>query len=189
MLSIPIVSLLKPILGFRGMCFVLAGAVALSTVSGIVYTIQRFTVYVIRGERTVPLQASSWTARLAYGGWMFLVPMAPWVAAEYLASPYGLLATIAPDLRKEQARWFRLSIPEAEHQDSGTAPSGDKKVPKTEGPGVLQASLRLPAESENPFLVVEDAPANKELPKSKPPPAPDKADNENPFRVIEKGSP
>jgi len=188
LLSIPIVSLLKPVLGFRGMCFVLAGTVALSTVSGGVYTIQRFTLYFLCGERTVPLQVSSWTARLAYGGWMFLIPMAPWVAAEYFAPPYGLLTAIAPDFRKEQARWLRLPMAEEDHQDSGTAASGDKKVPTTEGTGATQASPRPRAESENPFVVVEDAPASKELPKGKTPPAADKGGDEDPFQVIDKGS-
>jgi hypothetical protein len=188
LLSIPIVSLLKPVLGFRGMCFVLAGAVALSAVSGIVYAVQRFTAYFLHGERTVPLQASSWTARLTYGGWMFLIPMVPWVGAEYFAPPYGLLAAIAPNLRKEQSRWLRLPIPEADHQDSGTAVFGDKKVPKTDGTGVTQAPPQPRAETENPFVVVEDAPVSKGSPKGKTPPATDKADDEDPFQVIEKGS-
>jgi hypothetical protein len=187
LLSIPIVSLLKPILGFRGMCFVLAGAVALSAVSGVVYAIQRIATF-LRGERSVPIQARSWMARLTYGGWMFLIPMAPWVGAEYFAPPYGLLAAIAPDLRKEQSRWLRLSLPEADHQDSDTAASGDKKVPKTEGTGATQASPQPRAESENPFVVVEDAPTTKEPPKGKTPPATDKAGDEDPFQVIEKGS-
>jgi hypothetical protein len=186
LLSIPIVSLLKPVLGFRGMCFVLAGVLALSAVSGVVYAIQRITAF-LHGERSVPIQARSWMARLTYGGWMFLIPMAPWVGAEYFAPPYGLLAAIAPDLRKEQSRWLRLPIPEADHQDTDTAASGDKKVPKTESTGATQASPQPQAEDENPFVVVEDAPASKGSPKRKTPPAADKAGDEDPFQVIENG--
>ena len=175
LLSIPIVSLLKPILGFRGMCFVLAGAVAVSFANGIVYAIQRIAAFV-SGERSVSSEAKSWTARLAYGGWMFLIPMAPWVGAEYFTSPYGLLATIRTDLRKEQARWLRLPTADAEQQDTGTTASGDKRVPRTEDGGATQASPQSHVDSENPFAVVEDAPPRKQSPEGKAPARSDKAD-------------
>ena len=188
LVSIPIVSLLKPILGYRGMCTVLAGAVALSIVGGAVYMIGRFTDYFVRGARTVPIHASSWMARLAYGGLMFLVPMAPWVAAEYFAPADGLLASILPYVREEQARWLRLSIPETENHDSDTATSSDKDVRKTEEPSTTRTPPQPPAESENPFTVVEDLPAANQSPKDKAPRAADNADDDNPFQVIEKGS-
>ena len=130
LLAIPIVSLLKPILEFRGMCIVLAGAFILSILSGIIYIVQRFAVFFFCGKRTVPDQATSWMARLTYGSLMFLIPMAPWVCAEYFGPPYGLMAAIAPDFRKEQARWFGLPIPEADQKESGTAAS-DNKVQET----------------------------------------------------------
>jgi hypothetical protein len=169
------------------MCFLLAGAIALSAVSGVVYAIQRVTAFLC-GERSVPIHARSWTARLTYGGLMFLIPMALWVGAEYFTPPYGLLAVIAPDLRKEQSRWLRLPLPAADHQDSDTAASGDKKVPRTDGTGATQSPPQPRAETENPSVVAEDAPASKESPKGKTPPATDKADDEDPFQVIEKGS-
>lgn len=186
-LSIPIVSLLKPLLGLRGLCFVLAGALALSTVSGFVYAVQRLTAYFFTGERNVPIRPRSWMARLTYGGWMFLIPMGLWVGAEYFAPPQGLLATIVPDLRKEQSRWLRLPIPEADHQGSDTVASGDKKVQKTEGTEARQASPQPQVESDSPFIVVDDAPASKAPPKDKTTRAADKA-GDDPFQVIEKGS-
>jgi hypothetical protein len=185
--SIPAVSFLKPVLGFRGMCFVLAGAVALAVASSVIYAIQRFTAYFLRGERSVPIQAKSWTARLAYGGWMFLIPMTTWVGTEYFTSPYGLLATIAPDLRKEQVRWLRLPISEGDHQDSGSVVSSDKEVPKNENTRAPEVSSPVQVESENPFVVVEDASASKQSPKGVAPSNADKAD-ENPFQVVEEGS-
>jgi hypothetical protein len=66
--------------------------------------------------------------------------------------------------------------------------SGDKKVQKMEGTGARQASPRPQAESDNPFVVVEDASANKEPPKDKTRPATNKAGDDDPFQVIEKGS-
>jgi hypothetical protein len=56
-------------------------------------------------------------APLAYCGLMFLVPMAPWIAAEYFAPPYGLLATMCPSLQKDQARWFGLRVDERASPD------------------------------------------------------------------------
>jgi len=127
LLVIPVVSLLKPILEFRGLCIVLAGAFVLSIVSGIIYTVQRSAAFFFCGKRAVPDQTRSWMARLTYGSLMSLIPLAPWVVAEYFGPPYGLLAAIAPDLRKEQARWFGLPNPEADQKESGIAVSGMKK--------------------------------------------------------------
>ncbi len=183
-LSIPIVSLLKPILVFRGMCFVLAGALALSTVTGLVYVIQRLTAYFFRGERAVPIRPRSWMARLTYGGWMFLIPMGLWVGAEYFAPPQGLLATIVPDLRKEQARWLRLPIPEREETGSGTAASGDKKREPTRDTTAKGKPAQFQTESDDPFEVVEESPATKTSSKGKTPPPPNKSGDGDPFEVI-----
>ena len=106
LVAIPAASLIKPLIGFRGLCFVVAGAAALSLVSGIWYTFSRLIAYYLDGQRSVPRRARSIAAPLAYGGLMFLVPMVPWVAGEFFSPPHGLLATIFPDFRKEQARWF-----------------------------------------------------------------------------------
>ena len=106
LVAIPAVSLAKPQIGFRGLCFVVTGAVAFSLVSGIGYTFSRLIAYHHGGQRSVPNGAWSITAPLAYGGLTFLVPMLPWVAGEYVSPSHGLIATIFPDFRKEQARWF-----------------------------------------------------------------------------------
>ncbi len=108
LVAIPAVSLTKPLIGFRGLCFVMAGAAALSLVSGIWYIFSRLIAYYLDGQRSVPHRVRSITALLAYGALMFLIPMVPWVAGEFFTPPHGLLATIFPDFRKEQARWFGL---------------------------------------------------------------------------------
>ena len=176
LLAIPIVSLLKPVLGFRGMCFVLAGIVAFSVLSGFVYMIQRVTGYFFRGERIVAIRPRSWTARLTYGGWMFLIPMSLWVGAEYFSPPYGLLAALAPDLRKEQSRWLRLPVADTV--------SGDEKGQPPQDMTGKGKSAQTQTESENPFEVVEDVPATKTTPKDKAPPTPNKSDDGDPFQVI-----
>ena len=73
-------------------------------------------------------------APLAYGGLMFLVPMAPWITAEYFAPPHGLLATICPAFQEDQVKWFGLPTnkekvepSQADSKPSDTA-SSDRKT-------------------------------------------------------------
>ena len=124
-------------------------------------------------------------ARLTYGGWMFLIPMGLWVGAEYFAPPQGLLATIVPDLRKEQARWLRLPVPEHEQAGSGTAVSGEnKKGEPTRDTTAKGRPAQPQTESDDPFVVVEDAPATKTSSRGKTPPTPNKSADGYPFEVI-----
>ena len=110
-LAIPIVSLLKPAIGYGGMYYVLIGAVLFSVLTGAVFTARRLLAYFLRGERAVSDDAKSWAARLAYGGLTFLIPIIPWVGVEYFSPSHGLMATIIPHLRKEQALWFHMTSP------------------------------------------------------------------------------
>lgn len=123
-IAIPFISLLKPVLGFSGLCFVLAGAAGLSVVSGMVYLFWCFIAY---SKRSSPNRAWSFMAPLAYGGLMFLVPMVPWIAAEYFTPRHGLLATIFPDFQKDQAKWFGLTPKEP-------SPAVENKRPSTAEP-------------------------------------------------------
>jgi len=105
-------------MGFRGLCFVIVGAVALSVASAILYTLGRLIDYYLVGHRVVPKRSWSLVAPLVYGSLMFLIPMVPWIGAECFTPPHGLLATMLPQFREEQARWFHLPIiSESEEQE------------------------------------------------------------------------
>ena len=121
LLAIPAVSLLKPVLGFRGMCLALTGVLALAAISGILHMLARAVAYYSGGQHTVSDKSWSVTAPIMYGGLMFLLPTVPWVAAEYFTPPHGLLANLLPRFRSEQARWFHLP-PDAQ-QPANAAPA------------------------------------------------------------------
>ena len=168
-IALPFISLLKPLLGFRGLCFVLAGSLILSVASGIIYFIQRSMAYSLGGERTIPPNTKSWMARLAYGGLTFLVPMAPLVGAEYFTPDYGLLATIVPEFRKDQAKWLRLPSSEGEKAVSAAASPSASPEPSATAATTEESKATMPPVPEEDRAVAQQA---KSKPDEDTPPKP-----------------
>jgi hypothetical protein len=134
-LALPFLSLSKPSIGFRGLCFILGAVIAVSLTSGSLYILSRLNAYYVGGQRSVPERARSALAPLAYAALMFLIPTIPLVIGEYFTPPDGLLVTMYPEFRKEQARWFvahKGSKDGSAQTNSEGMPSQTEEVPAPE---------------------------------------------------------
>ena len=100
-LAVPALSLLKPIIGFRGLAYAAGGCLALTAGCFVLYLLKQTGAYLLGGERSVTEKSSSVLARFAYSGLLFgLFFLGPLAAAEYFTPPTGLLATAVPPLQE-----------------------------------------------------------------------------------------
>jgi len=107
----PIVSLLKPVLGFRGMCFVLAGAAGIATVSGTVYVVRRFVAYFFSSRADRSVMARSWVPDLLMAaacssfrwplGWCRILHAALWITGYHSAGLSQGAGPLAPVARSQ----------------------------------------------------------------------------------------
>lgn len=105
LVSIPLLSLLKPLCGFEGIALtwiLVAGCAALATT---VFLLRRALSFYLRNEQIVPQDATSWTSLIAHAGWTMLIPLTAVTAVELFAPPIGIVTTFVPSLREDQARW------------------------------------------------------------------------------------
>ena len=104
LLLLPVLSLLKPVAGARGIALLAGLCLGIAVVAGIAYLLLRVVDY-LRRRRTVAEDAFSPFAWLARGGLVlglcFLVPAA---AAEWLGPPEGILVRCVPRLAALQPR-------------------------------------------------------------------------------------
>jgi len=104
LITIPILSLLKPAIGFKGLAITLAVVIFLSSLLLLIYSLQRAIAYFLRRQRSVPNRARSRTAALGFTGLLWGVMIAPLVGAELFTPRCGLLVTLIPQLQEEQPR-------------------------------------------------------------------------------------
>jgi|LSQX01.2.fsa_nt_gb hypothetical protein len=104
MLSVPVLSFLKPVLGFRTLVAIPAILAAILAVSAMLFVLGRSIGYYLRQRRDVPHDARSWLSIIAYGSMVMLVPLTLLMIVEYFTSPHGSLVALAPTFRSDQER-------------------------------------------------------------------------------------
>jgi len=73
--------------------------------------------------------------------------MVPWVAGEFFSPPHGLLATIFPDFRKEQARWFGFEDEQPRAvTEPATSPKATVQTEKSTPTAQTQKSVSRPSD-------------------------------------------
>lgn len=105
-LLMPVLSLLKPVLGFSGIAFIGIGVAGSTIAATAIFVVRRTLKYFLRHERAVPPDVASWTSLIAFGGWVMLIPICLLVGIEYFAPPTGIVTTLVPQLREQQGRWI-----------------------------------------------------------------------------------
>lgn len=106
LVAMPVLSLLKPVLEFKGLATVLAAVAGLAGLAALVFVIKRTLGYYLAHERCVPNGAHSWSSIIAYGGMTALIPLCLLVAVEYFSPRSGILATLVPSFKEQQTRWL-----------------------------------------------------------------------------------
>ncbi len=132
LLAVPAISLFKPVWGLLGLLAVTAALLVLTLAVGTVYAVQRMLVYFLCKRRTVGGDAQSWLASLTYSCLKCLILVVLITLVECFTPSYGLLATLVPQFRDEQARW--ASVLAARSEDGGT---GVARVKAVEDPAAL----------------------------------------------------
>ena len=111
LITIPVLSLLKPVIGFQGLVGVWAILGGVSLLTGIGYLVKRFHGYFLARARVIAPDARSWAAVGFYLALISALTLTPAIGLELLAPPCGMLAALIPPFQREQARWFGLEQP------------------------------------------------------------------------------
>jgi hypothetical protein len=114
LVSYPLLSFLKPKIEFGGLfCVALLWLVG-SLVALAAFFLQNSYAFLLSNERTMPTRAKAFFAFAGYQSFCVAMALAPLVAAEKLSPDRGLLTTLAPALRKDQAKWLGLETTDTE---------------------------------------------------------------------------
>jgi hypothetical protein len=127
---VPVLSLLKPLLGWQGLLAVPAALLLLSVTARAAYLFRRLGSYYSVRERTVPARPSRLAARVGFGSAVMLLPLIVLGAIEYFTPPHGLLAQVLPKAHDVQQQG--LAVAGLQPKGLDTRPDrGDKTVADT----------------------------------------------------------
>jgi len=148
LVAMPVLSLLKPYLGLKGMAAVVACLSLISFGFGFLYLLQQTVAFYFGHVRVVTSQARNLLARLSYGSFVMMFPMSLVPIIEYFTPSEGLLVTIVPEARTVQARF-------ASHDVATAVP-----VAHDDSINVRSTSAEQPAISASPSSAKERPPAD-----------------------------
>ncbi len=185
-----LLSLAKPVLGFGGMLVVCEVILVVAFAAGLAYAIEQYLAFVAqKQEKAADEDTRSWLAPFLFGCLMFLIPIGVLTVIESFTPRYGLVATIIPGLRGDdaiQAEPWSESFAAASPQQVAAAPSpaADPAIaPRTHAP---QPTSPPPAPAQPPPAPVPPPspkpveptinPAPKTPPQKAPPTIPMPAD-------------
>ncbi|NLS95281.1 MAG: hypothetical protein GXX96_24335 [Planctomycetaceae bacterium] len=108
LIVVPVLSLLKPAIGMRGLVIVLVAVVVLSLTLLLIYTYQRLVAYFLTRTTELLNRPRSRIAPFGFTSLLLAIVIGPLVAGESFVPECGLLATLVPQLKEEQARLLRM---------------------------------------------------------------------------------
>lgn len=104
LIMLPILSLLKPTIGFRGLVITLVMVVILSLLAFLIHLLQRIIAYFAQEQRNIPKRSFAFLPALAFAGFLLCIIITPLISVEFFTPRCGLLATLIPQLHKEQVQ-------------------------------------------------------------------------------------
>lgn len=161
LIAIPTLSLLKPVIGFKGLAIALVVVILQSLSLLAIYSLQRAVAYLRQRQRTVPDEAQSRTAALGFTGLLLCIMITPLVAAEFFTPRCGLVATLMPQLQEPQAYLTRFdkSVPCTIYPDDALQDTDNALIP-TPAPSLISTEP-LGEEDQIPTVASEeDTPPN-----------------------------
>ena len=162
LVSMPLLSLLKPLLGFKGILWIWLGLAGIAGTATVVFLVRRALAYYLRNEWIVPQDVTSWSSLVAHACWTMLIPLCLLVAVEFFAPPIGIVTTLVPSFREDQARWV-------ESLEAAWARTGSKRDDRNHEV-VTAPSPPLVQPPTNPLPKLSHSPS--EQPKRTPSPGP-----------------
>ena len=121
-------SFFKPLLGSSGLFQTAAAMATMAIIAMILFAVTRLAAYLIKSEKSLPLNPKSRMAKLGYGGFVCSVAVLILAVAENFAAKEGLLASSIEPVKAVQARLLNAKLTnDRENGARATEQNSDRK--------------------------------------------------------------